>query len=112
MYSVMNLHFYELETILRGICTMAILIFVYTRDVINDEVLGVSITLTMFYIIISFWRMYVRYGLEIVRERAMYLLSCSCCSTLIPKRNIVNRSAEADPRLTADESKEIEINQI
>jgi len=105
MYSVMNVQYNELETILRGITTVCILIVVYTREVINDEVLAVSITLSMFYIMISFRRIYVRYGCKIVGERAINLLSSTCCISLLKRCNPVNSSE--DPTSTNGETSEL-----
>jgi len=81
-YSVMNIMYFELETICRGLVTAAILIFLYltdvVNDVVNDVVLAVSVALTMCYVIVSFWRLCVKDDFKNVRMRAFHL-SCCCC---------------------------------
>jgi len=81
-YPVGNMRYYELETTFRGMVNVTIFIFVYTRDVIKVEVLSVSVTLSIFYIIFSIWRIYVREDKEMVRSRVLCLLTCSCCKFL------------------------------
>jgi len=79
MYLALNIRYYELETTCRGMINVTIFIFVYTRDVITVEILSVNVALSMFYIIFSIWRIYVREDKKMVRARALYLLTCSCC---------------------------------
>jgi len=78
-YPVMNIQYFELETIFRGMLTVTIFVFAYTKDVVNGEGLGVGITFTMVYIIISLWRLCVRDDRKMIREKAHYLLGFSCC---------------------------------
>jgi len=79
IYPVVNFRYYELETTCRGMINVTIFMFVYTRDLITVEVLSVNVALSMFYIIFSIWRIYLRQEKEMVRGRALYLLTCSCC---------------------------------
>jgi len=81
-YPVGNFRYYELETTCRGLVNATIFMYVYTRALINVEVVCVIVTLSMFYIIISIWRIHVREDKEMVRARVLYLLTCSCCNFL------------------------------
>jgi len=78
-YPVITSDYSEVEAICRGIVNMTIFIYVYTRDVINEYWLGVSIALSMIYIIFSFWRVSTRDDCAKAREGTVNLLSCCCC---------------------------------
>jgi len=107
-YPIVNFHYNELEAICRGIVTISIFIFAYTRDVINEGVLGVTVTLSLFYIIFSFWRICVRDEWERVRKRTAYLLSCSCCTSIA--RELSNQTHRTkDPISKDDKVSNIEI---
>jgi len=79
IYPVVNCLYYELESTCRGMINVTFFFFVYTRDVITVEVLSVNVALSMLYVIVSIWRISVREDKEMVRARALYLLTCSCC---------------------------------
>jgi len=85
-YPVISVDYSEVEAICRGMVNVAIFIFVYTRDVLNELWLGLSIVLSMVFIILSFWRVCTRDDCEKARERTLNLLSCYCC---IPVARIV-----------------------
>jgi len=81
-YPIMNNDYFELENICRGILTVAIFIFGYNKDVVNEGIFGVCITLTMLNIILSTWQICVRDDCKMIREKVNYFLRCRCCISI------------------------------